>query len=204
MMTRVLVIFLGVFFMLLAVASGVTGCASKEKQGTEISTRLDADAYAKLIAKYTRHESKYDGFYNKYDLYVTFMNSDVLAAILQNKSDMYQWDARQAQTEREKMFQENSTQTKFMLSFFIPSTRLNDLHKGASIWKTYLEVGGQRYEGKVSRKNGKLEDIQSLLPHHTRWGVPYEVVFNVPLSGAEKSAVKFILTSSQGTSVLEF
>ena len=40
-----------------------------------------------------------------------------------------------AQAEREKMMQENSTLTKFSLSFYIPSARLNDLHKSSSIWK---------------------------------------------------------------------
>jgi hypothetical protein len=86
----------------------------------------------------------------------------------------------------------------------VPSVRLNDLHKGASIWKIYLEANGQRYEGKASRRNGKLEDIQASFPYHNRWSVPYEVVFKVPLTAVEQGTVRFILTSSQGTSKFEY
>jgi hypothetical protein len=193
-----------ILFALMPSIVMLTGCASKEIQGADISTRLDDSSYEKLLDKHTRHDVQYDGVYNKFELYATFINSDVQSAILQKKSDIYQWDTRQAQSEREKMFQENSTQTKFALSFFTPTPRLNDLHKGATIWKIYLDVNGQRYVGKATKRNGKLEDLSAIFPKHNRWSVPYDIVFNVPLSGAEQGQATFIITGSQGTSTLKF
>lgn len=190
-------------FLILLFIFAVVGCSSSPK-GAEIGPRLDDKKYAAVIEKNTRHDVRYEGFYNKYEMYVTFLNSDTQAAWLQRLSDVRQWDIAQAQKERDKMFQENSTQTKFILSLFVPSPRLNDLHKGSSIWEIYFESNGKRYKGRATRRNGKLEDIQSLLPYHNRWSVIYDVVFDIPLSGAESGPAKFILTSSQGTSTLEF
>lgn len=191
------------------------GCASKAvtKDGhvtnpaasASIGTILDEKSYAQLIAKNTRHDQRYDGFYNKFEVYATFLNSEVQAALLQKKTEALSWSAPRAQTEREKLFQENSNQTKFAISFFVPSVRLNDLHKKTSIWQLYLDVGGKRYEGKVSRLAGKFEDIQSLFNYHTRWSIAYDVVFDVPLSGVEgHGPVTFTLTSTQGAATLKF
>jgi hypothetical protein len=165
---------------------------------------LDEKAYSDLIMRNTRHDIQYDGFYNKFEIYATFLNTQTQSAILQKNSDVYQWDTAEAQKQREKVFQENSTETRFAVSFFVPSVRLNDLHKGSSIWKIYLETNGQRYEGKTTRRNGKLEDIQATFPYHNRWSVPYEVVFKVPLTAVEQGPVHFILTSSQGTTKFEY
>lgn len=174
------------------------------KKGAEITERINESNYDDLINRYTKHDTQYDGFYNRFELYATFLNSNTQAAILQKRSDVLEWDQKQAQSEREKMFQENSTLTKFALSLFTPSVRLNDLHKGTSIWKIYLEAGGQRYEGKAMKRNGKLEDIRAIYPYHNRWSTAYDVSFNVPLSVVEKGPITFVLTSSQGTSTLKF
>jgi hypothetical protein len=190
--------FFTVFFLLF-----IAGCAHEPK-GAEIGRSMSAGEYSRLIKTYTKQATRYEGFYNKFEVYVTFLNSKVQDAILQKKSDIQLWTVEQARKEREKMFQENSTQTQFAVSLFIPSTRLNDLHKGTSIWKIYIEAGGQRYPGKAKRRNGKLEDLAEVYPTHNRWSVPYDIVFDVPLSAIETTDAKFILTSSQGAAELVF
>lgn len=180
------------------------GCATKPPRGADVGTRLENDSYAQLIQKNTRHAVKYEGFYNKFEIYATFINSEVQTAILQKKSDVFQWNAQQAQKEREKLFQENSTQTRFAISLFTPSVRLNDLNKGNSIWKLYLESNGQRYEGRATKRNSKLEDVQAMFPYHNRWSVAYEIAFDVPLSSIESGSVIFIIASTQGTATLRY
>jgi len=87
----------------------------------------------------------------------------------------------------------------------VPSIKLNDLNKGTSIWKLYLETpDGKRYEGKATKHVGKLEDIHAVYPYHNRWSVPYDVAFDVPLSMVEKGPLTFVVTSSQGTIKLKF
>lgn len=156
------------------------------------------------MKKNTRHDLQYEGVYNKFEVYATFINSDVQTAILQRRSDSLQWDTKHAQLEREKLFQESATQTKFALSFYVPSTRLNDLHKGSSIWKIYLLSGGERYVGKATKRNGKLEEISAIYPYHNRWSVAYDVTFNVPVPVIETKPATLIITSTQGTAKLQF
>jgi hypothetical protein len=186
----------------------LNGCSTIEKTdgktGADIGQRFDETSYENLIYANTQHEVRYEGFYNKFEIYATFLNSKVQSAILQKRSDAFQWDARQAQNEREKMFQENTTQTKFQISFFTPSVRINDLHKGNSIWKIYLESNGQRYEGKAKRVNNKLEDVAAIFPYHNRWSIAYEVIFPVPLSAVESGPVTFVISSTQGSAKLDF
>lgn len=187
----------------------LTSCASGDKsEGTiaagDVGPKLSERKYGNLIGAHTRSNQKYEGFYNKFEASVTFLNSDVQTYILQRKNDVLQWDQPTAQKERERLFQENSTETRFALSLYTPSPRLNDLHKGSSIWKVYLEANGQRYTGRAQKRNGKLEDLQAIFPYHNRWSVPYDIIFPVPLSATESGAVKLILTSSQGTAEFEF
>lgn len=182
----------------------VTACASSEKEASTAISKVDSVQYKDVIKKYTRHDTQYEGFYNKFEVHATFINSEVQSALVQKMSDSLQWDTQQTQKERENFFQESTTQTKFALSFYVPSVRLNDLHKGTSIWKVYLVSGGERYEGKVSRRNGKLENIQALYPYHNRWMVAYDVSFNIPLSGAESAPVTLVLSSTQGTAKLQY
>jgi len=184
--------------------SALGGCSSAPKQDGAAGPRVSEATYESLINKNTRHHVEYDGFYNKFELSTTFLNSDVQTTILQKRSDTLGWDNATAQKERERLFQENSTQVKFFMSFFSPTPRLNDLHKGSSIWKIYLEVEGKRYEGKVTKYKGKLEDIQAIYPYHTRWAMPFEVVFLVPLSGVENHSPVFMITSTQGSAKLQF
>lgn len=179
-------------------------CASTTKSGADVGGRMSDGEYESLIKKNTRHDLQYDGFYNKFEVHATFINTEVQTALLQKMSDTFSWKEFEAQKERDKMFQENAKQTKFALSFFVPSVRLNDLHKGTSIWKIYLEVDGERYDGRTTRRNGKLEDIQAQLPYHNRWSVPYDVAFNIPLSGVEGKSITLVITSSQGTSRLSY
>ncbi|MCB0351229.1 MAG: hypothetical protein KDD38_08605 [Bdellovibrionales bacterium] len=179
-------------------------CSTTPKQGAEISSRMDTSAYKNLIQENTRHAIDYEGFYNKFEIYATFINTDVQTAILQRRSDSLQWDTRKAQSEREKLFQESATQTHFAVSFYVPSVRLNDLHKGNSIWKIYLVSGGERYEGRATKQNGKLEDLLAIYPYHNRWSIAYEVTFNIPLSAVEGKPATLIITSTQGTAELQF
>jgi hypothetical protein len=192
------------FVITLFILTLTASCAHNEPNGAVIGTRYENSNYEALIGKFTKHSVQYEGLYNKFELNVTFINSEVQAAILQKRSDIYQWDTKLAQKEREKILQENSTQTKFALSFFVPSIRLNDLNKPTTIWKAFLESHGHRYAGRITKRNGKLEDIQATYPYHNRWSVPYEITFDVPLAGVEDAPLKFIITSSQGSASLQY
>lgn len=182
----------------------LSACASTRPMGADIGPRLDKAEYQKKMWERTQVDKRYDGFHQLYETYVTLIDSGVQSLVLQKKSDLFQWDQAKAQKEREKMFQENSSATEFFLVMYTPNRKLTDLHRGNSMWKIYLEVNGERYESKVKKIKGHLENIQSIYPSLNRFSVPYKVSFNVPLGVAEVANSKFILTSALGTTELVF
>lgn len=181
------------------------GCSTTDvKSDANVGPRLTDVEYRTQIEKNTRAEQTYQGFYNTLDVRVVFINSDVQTAILQKTADALQWDMTTAQAEREKMFQENSNSTKFFMSLYVPTRRLNNLEKPNTIWKVYLEYNGEKFEGRVKKKKEPFEALQATFPAHTRWAFPYEVTFDTPLGAVEGQELKFTITSSVAQATLTF
>lgn len=182
------------------------GCSSRptNPEVAKILPEMENDKYEDLIEKNTRGDRQYKGFYNTFQVEVTALTSEVTAAILQRRAHYQQWDAAKARAEREKAMQEMSSQAQFFLSFYSPDRHSIDLDRGNSIWKAYLEFEGQRFEGTIKKVKDKLLELQAIYPHHTRFNTAYMVSFNVPMSSIENGKAVFILTSSLGSTNLEF
>ncbi len=182
----------------------LSACAVKPPRGANIGPRFDDDTYSQLINKYTRHDAKFDGLNQLFDVYATMQTTEVQAAILQKRSDIYEWTPSQAQDERDKMFQNNSTQTRFAVSFFVPNTRLNDLNRKTTMWRFYLDSQGKRYVGTATKRKDKFVDLNAMYPYHTRFYKPYEFTFNVPLSVIESAPAMLTIASAEGVAHLKF
>ena len=190
--------------MSLPIFLNLASCTSTRPKGADVGPRLENTEYIKKMAKKTQVDKKYSGFSQLYEAHVTLIDSDVQSLVLQRKSDVYQWNIDKAQKERERMFQENSSDSKFFVVVFTPRAKLTDLHRGTSMWKVYLDLDGQRYEAKIKKVQGHLETIKSIYPSLNRFSVPYEVRFDVPLSAVEEGQAKFIMTSALGTTEMNF
>ncbi|MCB0384422.1 MAG: hypothetical protein KDD43_03445 [Bdellovibrionales bacterium] len=180
------------------------GCSTSQVYNSGAVQPVDEDEYEDVLEKFTRHDRQYSGFYQTYEVKGTLLNSEVNRIVLQNKGFYHQWDAEKARKEREKTIQAMSSETAAFFSFFTPEREHNDLHKGTSIWKVYLEVNGVRYDGRVVKRNDKLADLKTLYPYHNRWSTPYKVYFKIPMSAVEQAESKIVFTSSLGTTTFEF
>ncbi|MCB0365132.1 MAG: hypothetical protein H6624_10435 [Bdellovibrionaceae bacterium] len=180
------------------------GCASSEIYNSGAVPPVDSSEYEDVLEKFTRHDRQYSGFYQTYEVKGTLLNSEVNRLILQNKGFYHQWDAEKARKEREKTIQEMSSESSFFFSFFTPERDHNDLNKGTSIWKVYLEVNGVRYDGRVVKRNDKLADLVTVYHYHNRWSTPYKVYFKIPMTAVEQASSKIVFTSSLGTTTFEF
>lgn len=165
---------------------------------------MSESSYAELIRKHTVKTNQYSGFYQTFQADMTILNSEVQTAALQQRAVYLQWDQRQYQTERDKVMQEASAYSKFFLRFFSPENEYDDLHKGKTIWRVYLDYGGSRFEGKVRKLTEKFVDIQNIYPHLDRFSSPYEITFNVPMTTIENGTAKVTLTSSLGSAEFVF
>lgn len=177
-----------------------TGPNLKGNEGSFISSH----DYRKIVDQFSKSQKRYEGFYNTYELNATILNSEVQNAQLKKKTEFLQWDDSTTKREREKIYQEMSSAAKFFLSFYSPESDYNNLHKPDSIWKIYLEIDGNRYEGKVKKLSDSYLILQQLYPYHTRFSTAYEITFLTPMSSLENKPATLTLTSSAGTANLIF
>lgn len=176
----------------------ILGCATENKQDpTEPPPKLSTSEYKAVVDKYSRKDEQYQGFQNTFFIVATLMTSEMWAEQLDQKRFYFQWDPVNFGKQRDKVMQKQSSTTEVFLSFYSPIKEHNDLNKASSIWKVYLEVDGQRYEGKVEKAKEKYVELADLYPYHPRWSTGYHISFSVPTSAAERGA-KFTLTSSLG------
>jgi hypothetical protein len=184
---------------------GTISCTSQPTQtGTNIVGPVRDRDYSPVLKKFTREKLAYSGFHNTYQATLTLMTSEVQAFAQQRRGHFLQWDLETARSEREKMFQEMSSQTTVFLAFYSPESDYDDLHKAKSIWKIYFEYEGNRYEGRVKKASEKFVELRELYPYLEKFHTPYYVQFDIPTTAIEDKAVKITLTSSLGTGEFEF
>lgn len=180
------------------------GCATTRSSDPNVIQGISESDYSSLINKHTTRTNQYSGFYQTFQADMTILSTEVQTAALRQKGQFLQWDQREYQRERDKMVQEAAAYSKFFMRFFSPEHDYDDLHKGKTIWKVYLDYGGSRFEGKVKKLSEKYVELKTLYPHLDRFSTPYEIQFNVPMTTIEGGEAKVILTSSLGTAEFHF
>lgn len=182
----------------------LAGCAHQTLPVAGGVTPLAENEYAAIIRKATVKANQYAGLYQTFQADMTIESNEVQTAGLRQRAYFLQWDQKQFNTEHEKILQENSAYAKYFLRFFSPEHEYDDLHKGKTIWRVYLEMNGQRFEGKVKKLADKFIEVQAIYPHMDRFSTPYEITFSVPMSTVEQTGSKVTLTSSLGNAQYVF
>ncbi len=188
----------------LALIFVLTACAQRPILGPDSVEPMDQGEYQRLISRHTASTDQYSGLYQTFQAHVTMLTTEVQSATLRQRASFLQWTQRDFQTEREKAVQEANAYAKFFMRFYSPEHEYDDLHKGKSIWKVFLEYKGNRFEGKVTKVSQKFVELRSIFPYMDRFSTPYEITFNVPMTTIEQNDVKVILTSSLGQAEFNF
>ena len=182
----------------------ITACVHPPLSGPNAVQPMDSFEYSTLIRKHTVRTNQYSGFYQTFQADMTILTTEVQSASLRQKGNFLQWDQKQFQAQREKSLQEANAYSKFFMRFYSPDKEYDDLHKGKTIWKVFLDYGGNRFEGKVVRLAEKAVEVYTLYPHMDRFSTPYEITFNVPMTTIEQGSSKVVLSSSLGQAEFPF
>lgn len=159
--------------------------------------------YESAVRARTNKVENYDGLYNTLTVQATWLDSQLTENSLSHSARLSQWNEIKYREEREKKVTFNASNTQFFVSLYTPERRHADL--GAKdLWKIYLEVNGQRYEGKASKIRWLLTEIQALYPYHNRWSTPYFITFPVATSLVEGKPAKLIVTGAVSTAEVKF
>ncbi len=160
--------------------------------------------YQSLLEQKTRKVEVYNGLHNILTVQATWLDSQLSEALLSQSARNAQWNELLYKEERSKKINKNAESTELFVSLFTPERKHADLSKAKSIWKIFLEVNGQRYEGKALKIKLLLSEIQALYPYHNRWSTPYIVSFPVATSLVENKPAILTLTSAVGSAQLTY
>lgn len=165
---------------------------------------ISSSDFQSLIEKKSRKLEVYDGLYNILTVQATWLDSQVTDASLSQMARIAQWSEQIYREERAKKIAKNTDTTEFFVSIYTPERRHSDLSKSKNLWKIFLEVDGQRYEGKATKVKQLLTEIQALYPYHNRWSTPYVISFSVPTATLENKPATLTLTGAVGAAQLKY
>lgn len=193
--------FLSLFGILFAVF--LTSCASTtvNEKGLNVITK---NAYDAVIDKWSDRIENYSGLNNTITVMATLLNSEVLNAQLEHNARLFQWDQDKMDEERRLLEEKAAHQTDVFVSFYSPERKWDDLYKSKTLWKIFLDVDGQRYEGKAAKVKLLTAEIQSLYSYHTSYGTPYIITFPVNTKSTDGKSVRLVFTGAIGAVTLKF
>lgn len=160
--------------------------------------------YEKVVHDHTRKVEVYDGLYNKLTVQATWLDSLLTESTLSHSARLSQWTEQKYREERSKKVGKNAESTEFFVSLYTPERKHADLTGNKTLWKVFLDVDGQRYEGKATKVKLLLSEIQAIYPQHNRWSVPYYVSFPVATSLVENKPATLTFTGAVGSAQLTY
>ena len=181
----------------------ILSCASQLKTQAGVPEVTTA-YYTELLENKTKKIEIYDGLHNILTVQATWLDSQFTEASLSQNARSFQWNEQLYKEEREKKINSNANSTVFFISLYTPERKHSDLSKIKNLWKIFLEVNGQRYEGKATKIKLLLSEIQSLYPYHNRWSTPYHVSFPIATSLVENQSAILTLTGAVGSAQLKY
>lgn len=188
---------------ILALSFLIAGCASYEITQSGRSIRTE-DQYFSIVDKNTDRTTKYSGLYNLLEMQAVMMNSELMDAQVDQLTRFYLWEDAKIQEEKGKREARLNKETEFFLSFYTPNSKNDDLQKDTTLWKTFLDVDGRRYQGKVTKIKSPLAELVSLYPTHNRFFTPYSLTFPVAMKSIEGKEMTLTVTGPVGSGTLHY
>lgn len=188
---------------LIAISFLTISCASRLTVPTGIP-EISVSDFESLIETKSKKLEMYEGLYNILTVEGTWLDSQITEASLSHSARLYQWNEQKYKEEKIKAISKHTESTEFFVSFFTPERKHNDLAQSKTLWKIFLDVNGQRYEGKATKVKLLLTEIRALYPYHNRWSTPYMVSFPVATSLVENKKAVLTLTGAVGSPQLHF
>jgi hypothetical protein len=181
----------------------LTACATHEVTSTGLELMTESQ-YEAIIDTFTDRIETYKGLYNAVQVSATIINTPVAMAQIDQKARLYQWDQKKFNSERSATQDKLTKKTEIFVSFYTPERKHDDLHKSDSVWKIFLDVDGQRFEGKATKMKEQTIEIAGIYSYHTRFSTPYSVTFPVSTKRIENQPSKLTLTGPAGSAQLNF
>ncbi len=179
------------------------GCATPLPMPAGVEELSPTD-YEKLAERKTKKVEIYQGLQNTLTVAATWLDSEMSSGTLSHSARLAQWQEPKYKEERYRVVARHTDRTEFFVSFYTPERKLSDLANKKNLWKIYLDVNGQRFEGTATKVKQLLTEIQAIYPQHNRWSYPFIVSFPVSTALTENKTAVLTLTGSAGSAQLKF
>lgn len=191
------------YLAILLSALFLVSCASSTVNKSGLSI-ISEDQYETIVDKWTDHIEDYNGLNNTVTIKATLLNPEAAIAQLDQNARVFQWDQITFDNEKKNLENRMTSQTEVFVSFYSPERKWDDLYKSKTLWKIFLDVDGQRYEGKATKIKLLPREIQSLYHYHTSFASPYTITFPVSARSLEGKSVRLTFTGAVGSVNLNF
>jgi hypothetical protein len=182
----------------------IFGCASERTTNDHGLNLMSSSAYESTIDQWTDYVETYNGINNTVTVQATLINSEVAAAQTDQSARTYQWDQAKYDSEKKDLAERLSKETDVFVSFYSPERKWDDLSKSKTLWKMYLDVNGQRYEGKAIKSKLLPRELQSLYHYHSSFSTPYMLSFPVSTKSVDGKPARLVLTGAVDAVTLDF
>lgn len=186
---------------ILVTALLLSSCASTSVNRGGV-TVMSEDAYEGVVDKWSDHVEDYNGLNNTVTIMATLLTPEVVVAQVDQNARQFQWDQVAYDNEKKKAENAMATKTEAFVSFYSPERKWDDLYKSKTLWKVFLDVNGQRYEGTVSKIKLLPREIQKLYHYHTSFATPYMLSFPVAATAVGNSPARLVFTGAVGSVTL--
>lgn len=190
-------------FVFVLLSSLTFSCATRLKTPPGVPD-ISVSDYENAVNDRTQKVEVYDGFYNKLTVQATWLDTKLSDYSLSYNARISQWNENIYKEERAKRVNKNAESTEFFVSFYTPERKHSDLVGSKNLWKIYLDVNGQRYQGKATKMKLLYSEVQTMYPQHSRWSTPYIVSFPVATSLVENKDAVLTFTGAVGSAQLNF
>lgn len=182
---------------------GFSSCATRLPVAEGIKN-LSSSEYEEIVRSKTQKVEVYDGLYNQLTVSATRLDGDMTENSLAYSAKLMQWPLNKYNDEKSKAISKGTQSSDFFVSFYTPERRHNDLASSKSIWKIFMDVNGQRYEGKATKIKSQFSEIQAMYPEHNRWSVGYLVEFPIAAALTDRKPAVLTFTGPVTSTQLHF
>ncbi len=160
--------------------------------------------YINSVEEFSAGDIQYEGAYANFNYRATIFSPGMQRLYINKKAELYLWSDAKKASELSALQINNDKSTHIFLSFFTPNKWDDNMSTSKSIWTVYLHVGGNRYEGKVTKNRDSRTEINSIFPFHGRYASAYSVDFQVPVSQLTGQELQITITGPLGVKTVKF
>lgn len=184
------------FLALIFIGFIACGCATRMYQAQP--------AYLQRLSDWSLSKKNYEGFSSTIQAEVTVLHPSLIEAQVQFKSEIYGWDQDKIRSQAAIEANDSLVKSRAFLAFYTPDRRLNQLGRAQSPWRIFLDVDGKRVPAEIKRNRTPVAELRLLYPGLTRWHVPYDLVFDVPMSFLSGKSFTIQIAGPVGQQVFTF